>query len=57
MIYLIRHGETAWNRIKRRQGHLDSPLTERGIAQAQAIGRRLKGLGKFPIISSPWVEQ
>lgn len=42
MIYLVRHGETAWNLIKRRQGRLDSPLTERGIAQAKAVGRCLR---------------
>jgi probable phosphoglycerate mutase len=48
MIYLVRHGETAWNLIGRRQGHLDSPLTERGVAQAEAIGRRLRELIKHP---------
>ncbi|PWK46358.1 histidine phosphatase family protein, partial [Pleionea mediterranea] len=31
--YLARHGETEWNRIKRLQGRLDSPLTEQGIQQ------------------------
>lgn len=41
MICLVRHGETAWNLIKRRQGRLDSPLTERGVAQAKAMGRCL----------------
>jgi broad specificity phosphatase PhoE len=48
MIYLVRHGKTAWNLIGRRQGRLDSPLTERGIAQAEAIGRRLRELIEFP---------
>jgi probable phosphoglycerate mutase len=48
MIYLVRHGETAWNLIGRRQGHLDSPLTERGVAQAKALGCRLKELIEFP---------
>ena len=43
-IYLIRHGETEWNLAGRRQGHLDSRLTERGRAQAGAAGRRLRGL-------------
>jgi len=36
-IYLIRHGETEWNRIKRLQGWLDSPLTETGKAQARIM--------------------
>ena len=47
MIYLVRHGETAWNRIGRRQGWLDSPLTARGAGQAEAVGRRLKELSEF----------
>ena len=40
-IFLVRHGETEWNRVGRYQGGLDSPLIRLGIAQAQAIGRRL----------------
>ena len=41
IIFVVRHGETEWNRISRYQGWSDSPLTDRGIAQAQAIGRVL----------------
>ena len=44
IIYLVRHGETEWNRARRYQGGSDSPLTERGLAQAEAIGRFLCGL-------------
>jgi 2,3-bisphosphoglycerate-dependent phosphoglycerate mutase len=40
-ILFIRHGETAWNRIKRIQGHIDIPLAESGIEQAQQLGRHL----------------
>jgi len=41
-LYVLRHGETAWNLERRMQGTKDSPLTERGRAQAEAMGRTLK---------------
>lgn len=53
---LIRHGETRWNVERRYQGQLDSPLTARGIAQAEAIGRRCAELGEFAsasLVASP----
>ena len=40
-ILFIRHGETAWNRIKRIQGHIDIPLNETGFAQARHVATRL----------------
>ncbi|AOJ75094.1 phosphoglycerate mutase [Burkholderia ubonensis] len=40
-ILFIRHGETAWNRIKRIQGHIDIPLADSGLAQAQRLAVRL----------------
>lgn len=40
-VYLFRHGETAWNAERRAQGHLDSPLTAAGRAQAHAMGATL----------------
>jgi 2,3-bisphosphoglycerate-dependent phosphoglycerate mutase len=40
-VILVRHGETEWNIARIRQGHLDSRLTEKGIAQAQALAQRL----------------
>lgn len=43
-IYLIRHGETEWNVQGRFQGKLDLALTDTGVSQAEAIGRRLAGL-------------
>lgn len=42
MIYLVRHGETTWNQAGRQQGHLDSPLTDKGVEQARAAGRALR---------------
>ena len=38
---VVRHGQTQWNYRGVRQGHLDSDLTERGIAQANALAIRL----------------
>jgi probable phosphoglycerate mutase len=55
-IFLVRHGETEWNRARRYQGWSDSPLTGRGVAQAEAIGRCLRGLPEaagIDIVASP----
>jgi broad specificity phosphatase PhoE len=41
-LYMLRHGETAWNTERRMQGAKDSPLTERGRQQALAMGRTLR---------------
>jgi probable phosphoglycerate mutase len=57
VIYLVRHGQTEFNRERRIQGHVDSPLTELGVRQAQAVGRLLRDLIREPagwrIVSSP----
>ncbi|MGH6808883.1 MAG: histidine phosphatase family protein [Ensifer adhaerens] len=42
MIYLLRHGETVWNTLGRFQGQLDSPLTARGIEQADCAAELLQ---------------
>lgn len=42
--YVIRHGETLFNKIKRIQGWADSPLTETGILQARSLGAGLRGI-------------
>ena len=44
MIYLVRHGQTEFNRINRLQGHVDSPLTPLGVDQAERVGALLKTL-------------
>ncbi|MEO7735205.1 MAG: histidine phosphatase family protein [Kofleriaceae bacterium] len=41
-LLLGRHGETAWNREGRFQGHADIPLSEVGRAQARALRARLE---------------
>jgi probable phosphoglycerate mutase len=38
---VVRHGQTVWNTETRIQGQTDSDLTAEGLAQADAIGRRL----------------
>jgi broad specificity phosphatase PhoE len=49
---LARHAETTWNVEGRQQGHLDSPLTPRGVAQATRLARRLALVGVNAIYSS-----
>jgi probable phosphoglycerate mutase len=42
-LILVRHGETAWNRTRTIQGHIDIALNSTGQAQADAVARRLSG--------------
>lgn len=41
-LYLIRHGETAFNRSRVMQGHDEIPLNDTGIEQAARLGRRFE---------------
>ncbi|MDG2286450.1 MAG: histidine phosphatase family protein [Alphaproteobacteria bacterium] len=56
-LYLLRHGETIWNRAKRLQGHRDTPLTLKGVQQAEAMGQalaaELKGEAPAVFFGSP----
>jgi broad specificity phosphatase PhoE len=47
-LYLIRHGQTAWNAENRIQGHLGVPLDEVGLEQAEQIGVRMQQIGVRP---------
>lgn len=49
---LIRHAETVWNREKKIQGQTDSPLTGRGISQAEKWGRVLNEITWDRIMTS-----
>jgi len=40
-LLVIRHGETAWNRATRIQGHTDIPLSPLGLAQAERLAEAL----------------
>ena len=41
-LYIVRHGETEWNVIKRFQGQLNTPLTEKGIEKLKETGKKLE---------------
>lgn len=51
-ILLIRHGETAWNRATRIQGHTDIPLSPLGLAQAERLAQALADESLAAIYSS-----
>ncbi|WP_426321282.1 histidine phosphatase family protein [Pseudoduganella sp. R-43] len=51
-ILLIRHGETAWNAVRRLQGHIDILLSPTGERQADALARALAAEPLEAIISS-----
>ncbi len=52
-LFIARHGETEWNKLKRYQGSMDSALTEVGVAQAKNIVRALEGRSIKMMYSSP----
>src|SRR5262249_17465079 len=53
MIYLARHGETAWTVSGQHTGLTDIPLTERGEQNARRLGERLKGRAFAAVFTSP----
>ena len=57
-LYFVRHGETDWNAVRRYQGQTDTPLNDKGRAQAarngRELGRILDGrLAAFDFVASP----
>jgi broad specificity phosphatase PhoE len=52
VLYLARHGETAWNAVGKLQGHTDIPLNDAGRAQARALARRLEREGIASVTTS-----
>jgi broad specificity phosphatase PhoE len=55
LIYLARHGETAWSLTGQHTGLTDLPLTERGERNARRLGERLRGLAVSQVWVSPLV--
>jgi len=53
LIYLARHGETAWTISGQHTGRTDLPLTERGERNAARLADRLKGLVFEKVFCSP----
>lgn len=52
-IYLIRHGQTQWNKEKIFRGRKDIPLNERGREEAQALANHLAGIEFKACYASP----
>ena len=52
-LYMVRHGETEWNREGRYYGHCDIALSDEGIRQAEQVGCFTKQILFDKVISSP----
>jgi probable phosphoglycerate mutase len=53
VIYLARHGETAWTLSGQHTGRTDIPLTPRGERNARRLQNRLRGLRFAKVLTSP----
>ena len=53
VVYLARHGETAWTISGQYTGLTDLPLTERGERIARRLEERLRGLAFAKVFTSP----
>jgi Fructose-2,6-bisphosphatase len=52
-LYLIRHGETEWNKARRFQGWTDIELSDEGVEQARLLGQRFTKINIDEIYASP----
>lgn len=53
VVYVARHGETAWSLSGQHTGRTDLPLTPNGERNAKRLGERLKGLTFVKVFTSP----
>jgi broad specificity phosphatase PhoE len=53
IVYLARHGETAWTISDQHTGLTDLALTERGERNARQLGERLRGVSFARVFTSP----
>jgi len=53
MVYLARHGGTAWSRTGQHTGLTDLPLTDAGEEEARQLGKRLAGQKFARVFTSP----
>jgi probable phosphoglycerate mutase len=53
IVYLARHGETAWTLSGQHTGVTDLPLTERGERNARRLEERLRGVTFAKVFTSP----
>jgi broad specificity phosphatase PhoE len=53
ILWLARHGETAWSLSGQHTGRTDLPLTERGERQARVVADPLRGLAFAMVLTSP----
>ena len=53
VVYLARHGETAWTVSRQHTGVTDLPLTAQGEVEARQLGERLEGLTFAGVLTSP----
>jgi probable phosphoglycerate mutase len=53
IVYVARHGETAWSLSGQHTGLTDLPLTAHGMHTARRLGERLKGMTFAKVFSSP----
>jgi probable phosphoglycerate mutase len=53
IVYIARHGETAWSLSGQHTGLTDLPLTERGERNARRLGERLHGMQFARVLTSP----